>query len=62
MAYKLKTDEGKNVYAKRKQVVEPAFGIIKSVMKIRKFMLRGIKQVNNEWNLICMCYNIKKYS
>jgi hypothetical protein len=60
MAYKLKTEEGKKIYAQRKQTVEPAFGIIKAVMNIRKFMLRGIKKANSEWKLICMCYNIKK--
>ncbi|MDR1872111.1 MAG: transposase [Deltaproteobacteria bacterium] len=60
MAYKLKTEEGKKIYAQRKQTVEPAFGIIKAVMNIRQFMLRGIKKVNSEWKLICMCYNIKK--
>jgi hypothetical protein len=34
MAHRLKTKEGKNKYKKRKETVEPVFGIIKSVMVI----------------------------
>ena len=50
MARKLKTKEGKAVYKKRKQTVEPVFGIIKHVMGFRQFMLRGIYKVNTEWS------------
>ena len=38
MARKLKTEEGKNIYKKRKETVEPVFGIIKSVMGFRQFI------------------------
>jgi transposase len=61
MRYKLDSPEGKKIYAKRKQVIEPVFGIIKSVMKTRQFRLRGKDNANNEWKFICMCYNIKKF-
>src|SRR5471030_2210781 len=37
MAHRLKTPEGKNLYALRKQTPEPVFGIIKSVMGFRQF-------------------------
>ena len=42
MQRKLKTEAGKKVYAKRKQTVEPVFGIIKHVMGYRQTLLRGV--------------------
>ena len=60
MARKLKTDEGKAIYKKRKETVEPVFGIIKSVMGFRQFMLRGIDNVNTEWALVRVAYNFKR--
>lgn len=35
------------------------FGIIKSVMKFRQFMLRGLVNVGNEWTLVCLAWNLK---
>jgi hypothetical protein len=60
MARKLKTKQGKKVYKKRKETVEPVFGIIKSVMGFRQFMLRGLEKVNTEWSLVRAAYNFKK--
>jgi len=60
MSQKLKTDEGKAIYKKRKETVEPVFGIIKSVMGFRQFMLRGIEKVNTEWSLVRVAYNFKR--
>jgi transposase len=60
MAKKLKTDEGKRIYKKRKETVEPVFGIIKHVMGFRQFMLRGIDKVDTEWSLVRVAYNFKR--
>jgi transposase len=60
MARKLKTKKGKSVYKKRKETVEPVFGIIKHVMGFRQFMLRGIDKVNTEWSLVMLAYNFKR--
>ena len=60
MARKLKTKRGKNIYKKRKETVEPVFGIIKSVMGFRQFMLRGIEKVNTERALVRVAYNFKR--
>jgi transposase len=60
MARKLKTKKGKKIYKKRKETVEPVFGIIKSVMGFRQFMLRGLEKVNTEWDLVMTSYNFKK--
>ena len=60
MARKLKTKEGKEIYKKRKETVEPVFGIIKHIMGFRQFMLRGIEKVNTEWELVKAAYNFKR--
>ena len=60
MKNRLKTIAGKAVYAKRKSTVEPVFGIIKAAMGFRQFLLRGLEQIDGEWNLVCMAYNIKR--
>jgi transposase len=60
MAAKLKTPEGKAIYCQRSCTVEPVFGIIKAVLGFRQFLLRGLKKVSGEWNLICLAYNFKR--
>ena len=44
MLYRLQTKEGKKRYALRKQTPKPVFGIIKSVLGFRQFMLRGLEK------------------
>ena len=60
MAHKLKTKAGRAAYALRKQTVEPVFGIIKSVMGFRQFLLRGLNKVSGEWALVCLAWNLKR--
>lgn len=60
MAYRLRTRAGRKHYALRKQTVEPVFGIIKSVMGFRQFMLRGLANVQGEWNLVTLAWNLKR--
>lgn len=60
MKHRLKTLEGKKLYAKRKSTVETVFGIIKAVMGFRQFLLRGLESVSGEWNLVCIAYNLKR--
>ena len=60
MDYRLKTPEGKKLYALRKQTPEPVFGIIKSVLGFRQFLLRGLDRVRGEWKLVTMAWNIKR--
>lgn len=60
MKHALKTRAGRAAYALRKQTVEPVFGIIKSVMGFRQFLLRGLDKVRNEWTLVCLAWNLKR--
>jgi transposase len=60
MAHRLKTPEGRALYALRKHTPEPVFGIIKSALGFRQFLLRGLDNVRGEWNLVTMAYNVKR--
>jgi transposase len=60
MRYKLKTAAGKALYAARKHIVEPVFGMTKSARGIRRFLLRGLEKVSAEWQLICLTHNLLK--
>ncbi len=60
MAHRLKTLQGRALYALRKQTPEPVFGIIKSVLGFRQFSLRGLEKARGEWSLVTMAWNIKR--
>jgi len=60
MAEKLQTPEGQRTYRQRACTVEPVFGIIKSVLGFRQFLVRGLSKVSGEWNLVCLAYNLKR--
>jgi hypothetical protein len=60
MSHQLKTPDGKRLYALRKQIPEPVFGIIKSVLGFRQFLLRGLENVRGEWTLVTMAWNMKR--
>ena len=60
MSEKIRSEEGRRIYAKRKSTVEPTFGIIKEAMGFRQFLLRGIEKVGIEWTLVCSAYNLKR--
>jgi transposase/IS5 family transposase len=62
MAHRLKSRSGRADYALRKQTVEPVFGIIKHVMKFRQFLMRGVRHVGHEWNLVALAWNLKRMS
>ena len=58
MRARLHTAVGKGAYSRRKCIVEPVFGQIKDARGIRTFLLRGLKQVRGEWNLVCLTHNL----
>ena len=60
MAAKVRTPEGKALYARRKVIVEPVFGQIKEVRGFRRFLLRGLQKIRGEWRLICLTHNLLK--
>ena len=42
------------------QKVEPVFGIIKSVIGFRRFLLRRLEKVSLEWTWVSVAYNLKR--
>ncbi len=60
MREKVTSDEGKRIYGRRASSVEPVFGIIKSAMGLRQFLLRGMLKVRIEWDLVCLAYNMRR--
>jgi len=59
MAEKMKKDSSKEIYAKRKIIVEPVFGQIKTG-GFRRFSLRGFEKAGGEFSLVCAVSNFKK--
>jgi len=60
MARKLRKKEGREIYAKRKTIVEPVFGQTKEARGLRRFLLRGMDKVNGECHLWGTTHNINK--
>ena len=59
MVEKMKKDYSKEIYKKRKIIVEPVFGQIKTG-GFRRFSLRGFKKAGGEFSLVCAASNFKK--
>ena len=60
MKAKLETADAKSHYKRRKQTVEPVFGIIKSAMGFTRFRLRSLTKAATEWTLIALAYNCRR--
>ncbi len=60
MTAKLKSEDGKARYAKRRETVEPVFGQIKEQQGARRFLRRGRRACNAEWKLLCGTHNLLK--
>ena len=60
MAAKVRTPDGKALYARRKVIVEPVFGQIKEARGFRRFLLRGLQKIRGEWRLVCLGHNLLK--
>jgi len=60
MARKLRKKAGREIYARRKTIVEPVFGQTKESRGLRRFLLRGLEKVNGEWLLWGTTHNLNK--
>ena len=60
MAAKVRTPQGRALYARRKVIVEPVFGQIKEARGFRRFLLRGLDHIRGEWCLVCLTHNLLK--
>lgn len=62
MVRKLRTKRGRAHYKKRKVIVETVFDWAKHVLGFRAFLLRGVRKVRSEWNLVCTALNLRRMS
>lgn len=60
MAHRLETKSGRDLYALRKQTVEPVFGIIKEAIGFRRFTMRGLEKAGLEWTPVTTAYNLRR--
>jgi hypothetical protein len=55
----MSTQQAKAVYRRRKELPEPAFGILKEQQGARRFLLRGLTNVKAEWVLLATAFNLR---
>ena len=60
MARRLRTKAGRADYARRKAIVEPAFGQMKVRQAAGHLRLRGLAGAQGEWTLHVICHNLRK--
>lgn len=60
MDAQLASPEGRALYRRRAQIVEPVFGQIKDPRGIRRFQRRGLAACASEWKLITATHNLLK--
>jgi hypothetical protein len=51
MGRKLRKKKEKEIYAKRKAIMEPVFRQTKEARGLRRFLLCGLAMVNREWTI-----------
>jgi len=55
----MNTDEDRTLDARRKEIIEPTFGILKDQMNSRRFLLRGLDNVRAEFTLLATAFNLR---
>lgn len=60
MRKKLRSEEGKQRYARRGYTVEPVFAAIKWNGRKPRLDLRGLVKARGEFSLLCLVHNVKK--
>lgn len=60
MDARMNSPMGQKIYQQRKWLAETPFAIIKSCMRLRQFLLRGIEKVRTEWLWACTGFNLAK--
>ena len=60
MARRMRTKSGRADYARRKVIVEPVFGQMKTRQNAKHLRLRGLDGARGEWTLHTICHNLRK--
>lgn len=59
-AARMATASARKLYNQRPRIAETTFGILKSVMGLRQFLLRGLEKVKTEWRWAATAFNLAK--
>lgn len=59
-AARMRSESAREVYNQRPRIAETPFGILKSVMGLRQFLLRGLENVKTEWLWAVTAFNLAK--
>jgi len=59
-AARMATDEGRRLYNRRGWIAETPFALLKRVMGLRQFLLRGLSKVKTEWDWAATAFNMGK--
>jgi hypothetical protein len=59
-ATRMASESGRQLYKQRPRIAETTFGILKSVMGLRQFLLRGLEKVKTEWRWAITAFNLVK--
>jgi transposase len=60
MRQKLRSPAGRQIYGRRKALVEPVWGVLKQQRGMRQFRLRGLDKVRIELALASLAYNVTR--
>ncbi len=55
----MRTEKARSLYARRKELSKPTFGILKDQMGARRFLLRGLANVRAEFTLLATAFNLR---
>ena len=56
----MKTQAAQDAYGRRQHFGETPFAVIKTGFDLRRFLLRGIEGVGQEWRWASTAFNLKK--
>ena len=57
---RMQSDAAKEAYKRRLQFAELPFAVIKATFGLRRFLLRGIDGVTQEWHWATTTFNLKR--
>ena len=60
LAAKMREEPARKKYDQRMRIAETPFGLIKHVLGLRQFLLRGLDKVKTEWRWTCTAVNLDK--
>lgn len=58
LSERMATPEAQTLYARRREVAERPFAVIKQQLGVRQFLLRGLAQVRTEWRWLATEFNL----